>query len=73
MKLIKDYIYSLNSVTDPYQEDLWQESERPIITSDEMPTRKTDKEFIQFLLSRVEDLERRVDSLEKTKEYSNEN
>ena len=73
MKLIKDYIYSLNGVTDPYQEDLWQESERPIITSDEIPTRKTDKEFIQFLLSRVEDLERRVDSLEKTKEYSNEN
>lgn len=70
MKLIKDYIRSFEN-RDPYKEDLWQEGERPIITSsEEMTTRNTEKEF---LLSRIEDLERRVDSLEKTKESSNEN
>lgn len=62
MKMIKDYIRSLEE-KDPYQ-DIWQDSEKPIITSAQVEPPETDRQIIERLEARIDELERRIEDLE---------
>ena len=62
MKIIKDYIRSLEE-KDPYQ-DIWQGSEKPVITAVQVESPETDKEIFERLVARVDELEKRVEGLE---------
>lgn len=62
MKLIKDYIRSLEE-KDPYQ-DIWQDSEMPIITAGQEETPGTDSQIIERFEARIDELEERVKYLE---------
>lgn len=62
MKMIKDYIRSLEE-KDPYQ-DIWQVGENPIITAAKDEPQETDRQIIERLVSRIDELEERVKYLE---------
>lgn len=65
MKMIKDYILSLEEKDDPYQ-DLWQDGEKPIITSaqKQSPIYESDRQIIKRLEARIDELEKRIEGLE---------
>ena len=62
MKIIKDYIRSLEE-EDPYQ-DIWQDLEKPVITSSPVESTETEKEILERLIARVDELESRIEGLE---------
>jgi hypothetical protein len=62
MKIIKDYIRSLEE-KDPYQ-DIWQDLENPIITAVQTKPPETDRQIIERLIARIDELERRIEDLE---------
>ena len=62
MKITKDYIRSLKE-KDPYQ-DIWQDSEKPVITASEVEPTETDKEIFERLIARIDELESRIEGLE---------
>ena len=57
MKLIKDYIRSLEE-KDPYQ-DIWKDGEMPIITAVQEEISETDRQIIERLEARIDELEER--------------
>ena len=62
MKFIKDYIRSLEE-KDPYQ-DIWQDLEKPVITASQVEPTETDREILEQLLVRIDELEERIEGLE---------
>jgi hypothetical protein len=62
MKIIKDYIRSLEE-KDPYQ-DIWQDLENPIITAVQINPPETDRQIIERLIARIDELEKRIEDLE---------
>lgn len=62
MKIIKDYIRSLEE-RDPYQ-DIWQDSEKPVITAVQVEPIETDREILERLFVRIDELEERMKYLE---------
>jgi len=64
MKIIKDYLRSFDK-TDPYQ-DIWQVLESPVVTFTAEPLEppETDKQIIEQLIARIDELERRIEDLE---------
>ena len=62
MKIIKDYIRSLEE-EDPYQ-DIWKDSEKPVITAVQTKPPETDREILERLIARVDELESRIEGLE---------
>lgn len=63
MKMIKDYFRSRPEEKDPHQEQ-WQDGEKPIITSAQVEPQETDKQIIERLEARIDELEERVKYLE---------